>query len=399
MNSKNKILHNCKIERKINVLVLCGGLGTRISKITKKTPKPLIKVNNKPFIYFVIMNLFRQGFTDFYLLTYYKHDKFSKFVKYFKKNKKININIIKEKKKLDTGGAIINATKIIKNNKDFLVINGDTYHDINFLELISLFKKSNKKILLPIIKKSNESKKLLGLSLNKKNKIIFKKKSKYMNSGIYIFKNNYFSKESVSKISFEEDILFKVIKKGHLRGKLYNEKYIDIGSYKSLNKIESFIKKNFINKQILFIDRDNTLNYDKGYTYKLNDAKIIKNNISYIKNNFSNSLKYIVSNQAGIAKKKFTIQNFKSFMEYLDKTLSKNDLYINDIFYCPHHPDAKVKFFKKNCSYRKPNIKMILDLKKKYDLNLNKSFFIGDSDIDKFTAKNAKIKFYSTSEF
>ena len=55
-----KDLHNLQtLKKKTNILILCGGIGSRISKVTKKTPKPLIKVKQKPFLYFLIKNLSR----------------------------------------------------------------------------------------------------------------------------------------------------------------------------------------------------------------------------------------------------------------------------------------------------------------------------------------------------
>ena len=57
-------------------VILAGGYGTRLGKITKKIPKPLIKINKKPFIFYIIDNLYRQGIKKFYILTFYKHEKF-----------------------------------------------------------------------------------------------------------------------------------------------------------------------------------------------------------------------------------------------------------------------------------------------------------------------------------
>ena len=72
-------------KKKINVLILCGGRGLRINKLTKNIPKPLIKAFNKPFLYYLIKNLTRYNFNNFYLLTYYKSKKFEKFKNTYKK--------------------------------------------------------------------------------------------------------------------------------------------------------------------------------------------------------------------------------------------------------------------------------------------------------------------------
>ncbi len=300
---------------KINTLILCGGIGSRISKITKITPKPLIKVLNKPFLFYLIKNLSRYNFFNFYLLTHYKHKNFEKFKQNFQKRLNVNIQIIKEKEKLDTGGAVINAINKIKNKNDYMLVNGDTYLDINYHSVINRFIQK-KKFTIPLVKSSKFSEKLNSVSVTKKGNIIFSKKNVYMNSGVCFFKKKNLQKyKEIKKISFENDILKNQIKSKNVYGYVYDSNFIDIGSYASLKKIENFIKRIHFKKKILFLDRDNTLNFDRGYTHKIRDLILIEKNIEYIKSNFENYIKVLISNQAGIAKKKFSLNDFKNFME------------------------------------------------------------------------------------
>ena len=85
-------------------IILAGGLGTRLGKITKKTPKPLIKVKNKPFIFYIIENLYRQGIRKFYILTWYKSNFFLKSIP--SKFRDAEIKVIKEKKNLEQRDAL-----------------------------------------------------------------------------------------------------------------------------------------------------------------------------------------------------------------------------------------------------------------------------------------------------
>ena len=79
-----------------------------------------------------------------------------------------------------------------------------------------------------------------------------------------------------------------------------------------------------------------------------------------------------------------------------------NGVYINDIFYCPHHPKkgfkGEIKKFKIICRCRKPKIGLILQAKKKYNINLKKSYFIGNSAADYLCAKQAQIKYINISK-
>lgn len=386
-------------EKKINVLLLCGGIGSRIYKVTKKTPKPLIKVGNHPFLYYLIKNLSRYNFKNFHLLTYYKHEKFLEFKKKYQKILKVKIKIISEKQKLDTGGAVLNAVKEINNKFDYMVLNGDTYLDANFDNIYADFLKLDK-IYMPLIKAKKQSLKLNAITIGKNGKAKFSQKSKFMNSGIYFFKRKHLrSFFNYKKCSLENDILMKKIKQKEVNGFKCYDNFIDIGSYSSLNKINNFIKKFFYQKKTLFLDRDNTLIYDKGYTHKINDLRLIRKNIIYIKNHYKNYLKILVTNQSGIGRGYFKFKDFKKFMTKLIYCLNKHKINISKIYYCPHHPKAKLKKFKLNCKFRKPKTGMIK--KAIFDLDQEKNSkhytMIGNEISDKLLAKNSKIKYIDQS--
>lgn len=392
-NSHNLILN----KKKVNVLILCGGYGSRISSITKKKAKPLIEIFNKPFLYYLIKNITRYNFTNFYLLSHYKNNDFIKFKKKFEYKLNSKIQVIYEKTKLDTGGAVLNAIKKINNKNDFLLINGDTYLDVDFDQIYREYKKKSSPLML-LIKSSKFSKKLNSMDIDQYKKIIFSKK-KLMNSGLYFFNKRYLKKfYKFKKCSFENFILKDLILSNKVRGLKINNKFIDIGSFSSLNKLNEFIKKIFFYKNILFLDRDNTLNYDKGYTFKTKDLNLIKKNILFIKNNYKDYLKVIVTNQSGIGRGFFSEVQFKKFMNELNNELVKNEINISSIYYCPHHIDANLKFYKKNCKFRKPNTQMISDCLKNLNIKKGKNIFmIGDDIKDNKLAKRIKINYLDQS--
>ena len=92
-------------------VILAGGLGSRLKEITKKTPKPLIKINNFAFLDYLIFNISRYGFDKILILTGYKHNLFLK--RYHNKTLYFNsrVTCFKEKKPLGTGGALLHAKK------------------------------------------------------------------------------------------------------------------------------------------------------------------------------------------------------------------------------------------------------------------------------------------------
>ena len=197
-------------------VILCGGFGTRLSKITIKTPKPLIKFNKIIFLDYVIKNLLRYGIKEVVLLCYYKSEHFIK--RYHNKEifPGITIKCVVEKKALGTFGSIKNAQKELKDF--FLLLNGDTYFDINYRDIIISY---NYKKFLGIIaltkKNRNQFSKIL---LNKKGvieKFYNDKKNSVINSGVYIFSKKICKIKSNEYSSLEKEILPKLVKQKKFR--------------------------------------------------------------------------------------------------------------------------------------------------------------------------------------
>ena len=152
-------------------------------------------------------------------------------------------------------------------------------------------------------------------------------------------------------------------------------------------------------KPAAFLDRDGVINHDYGYVGNIRKFKfkpgVIKG-LMYLRANKYNI--FVVTNQAGIAKKKFTENNFISLHKNLKNILGKNNIYFDDVQYCPYHVDSKIKKFRKNSQYRKPGNLMIEKIKNSWDINLKKSFMIGDKNSDKIAAQKSNIKFYWNSK-
>ena len=135
-------------------------------------------------------------------------------------------------------------------------------------------------------------------------------------------------------------------------------------------------------KKVIFLDRDGTINVEKDYIYKSEDLVFEEGTIEALKT-FKN-LGYIlivVSNQSGIARGYFTEEDLNIFNNNMNEILKKNGVEITEFYCCPHHPDGIGKY-KKICECRKPNNKMIEDAIKKYNIDREKSYMIGDKTSD-----------------
>ena len=379
-----------------DLVILAGGKGTRIKNYLNGKPKPLIKILGYNFLDYILFQLSKFFFQNIFIIAGYRGN----FIRSKYHLKSINLSLIRvinENKLKGTGGALFEVKKYIKN--DFFVINGDSIFDINIFDLIKkLSSNSLGKIALTKNSSYKTNDKLNHLNLRKDGKLFYSsslKNSNLMNGGIYFFKKKFLKQIKNEYSSLEEDILPNLIKKGKIYGEFYKNFFIDIGTKKNLKLAPTKLKSFF--KPAIFLDRDGVLNFDNGYTHKIQDLKLIKKTINFLKKK-KNYYLFIVTNQAGIAKKKFSLNQFFSFQSNLLEQLYKRGIFINDVKFCPHHKYALLKKYKKNCLCRKPNNKMLKDLLNTWPIIRNKSFMIGDSISDKIAAKKTKIVFKNIND-
>ena len=379
--------------KKIDVIILSGGYGRRIVKFTKdKIPKTLLNIKNKPFLDYLIQNLAKFPINNIYIITGHKGDHISR--RYHKKKiNLINIYCIKEKKPKGTGHALFVARKIIKN--DFILINGDTFADFN---LNFFFKKKLKKNFLGLMVltknyKKSLTKELTNLEIEKDSTVILSKEKNYINAGIIFLKKKILLHLNSKSFSFENDVLKNLIKDKKISGIKYDKIFIDIGTPKNYLLAKKIVSKYFY-RPAIFLDRDGVINVDKGYTHKIKDFIIKKNIIKLLKKYKHTHYFFIVTNQSGIARGFYKVEDFFKFQKHIKNYLSNNEIFINDFEFCPHHQNGIIKKYKKKCRCRKPNNLMITKLLKRWPVNIKKSFFIGDNLSDKICADRSNLKYF-----
>ena len=149
-------------------VILAGGYGSRLGVITNKIPKPLLKINKIPFLFYLILKLKRSGIKSIIILVWNKSDEFNKID--FKKKFNLNIKIIKEPKKLGTGGCLINSYKYL--DKNFLEM--DTLFDISLKKLEEYFKHSHLNLITACYYNTQKSNKFAYFFDKKENLINYK---------------------------------------------------------------------------------------------------------------------------------------------------------------------------------------------------------------------------------
>tara|TARA_B100001027_G_scaffold195113_1_gene151286 strand:+ start:768 stop:1271 length:504 start_codon:yes stop_codon:yes gene_type:complete len=143
-----------------------------------------------------------------------------------------------------------------------------------------------------------------------------------------------------------------------------------------------------------FFDRDGVLIKNYGYVYEPSKVKWLKGSIPAIRYLNKKKIKVaVITNQSGIGRGYFTEKDLEKFHLFLNKNLKTYGAKIDDFFHCPYHPKAKIKKYRKKTNLRKPGNGMLLKAIKKYKINPNQCFMIGDEKKDFLSAKKTKIKF------
>lgn len=137
----------------------------------------------------------------------------------------------------------------------------------------------------------------------------------------------------------------------------------------------------------LFLDRDGTINIEKGYIFKIEDFEFQPKIFEIIKKyHQENFLIFIVTNQSGIARGFYTESDFQILSEWMINQFKSASIKITKIYHCPHHPD-----FTGECNCRKPKPDMILQAIDEFNLNPAECVLIGDKKSDILAGKNAGI--------
>ena len=238
-------------DKNVSFVVLVGGLSSRIKHLYPNKPKPLIEIENKPFLYWLVKEIETLNFKNVIYATGYKSYQIETWVKNNEFNK-LNQKIVKEKTKLGTAGSVFNLINICKDN--LIILNGDTFLAGGIKALIeSIDLKHSCSLVCHHMKNTSKFGRIIFNKNNKLINFIEKKKSGpgYINSGIY-----YFKKEKIIKyktngyMSLEYQLIPSMIENNEEINviKIGKPKFIDIGTEGSI--IESKKKA----QKILFND-------------------------------------------------------------------------------------------------------------------------------------------------
>ncbi|MBD3263055.1 NTP transferase domain-containing protein [Candidatus Woesearchaeota archaeon] len=233
----------------MKAIILAAGKGTRMLPLTEKVPKVLIKIAGRPYLWYVLRNLWGAGIKEFGIVVGYKQEKIREFIE---KEKIPNVTFIEQKEQLGTGHALMQARRFAGNEK-FLVINGDNLFSKN--DIKQILNKSKNAIAGFDVKNPS----VYGVLIADKDKLIeIEEKpenppSNLVNTGLYFFESEIFEKlESLNKSERNEyeltDAITALAKESKMLVYKLNDYWIDLGKLEDIPKVEARIRELFGSK-------------------------------------------------------------------------------------------------------------------------------------------------------
>lgn len=217
------------------VVILAGGLGTRLGEFTANTPKSLVKVNNKPFINYILDWVKGQGCKDILILTGHLGEQFTDF-----SYQGLNLNFIQESQPLGTGGALWNAVDELAD--EFILLWGDDLHPIDYKPLVAKHRE-NQALMTMTVTQQHE---IMNLQHQGGLVIAYDKNTENKHFNGYEAGTSIVSKKLVllfgksGKWSWEERVYPAL--SGKIHAHIDNTKFWDMGTPERLSKLDDFLK-------------------------------------------------------------------------------------------------------------------------------------------------------------
>jgi mannose-1-phosphate guanylyltransferase/phosphomannomutase len=395
----------------MKVVIIAGGQGTRIASVHADIPKAMIPIDGKPILEYQVMMAKRYGFTDFLFIIGHLGNQISD---YFGDGSKwgVDIEYYQEQQPLGTAGALGLLKDKLQN--EFFVFYGDTVMDFDMEHMLEFHHKNHADATLFVHPNDHPyDSDIVDIDKDGKIRDFYIKphpdnfiSHNLVNAALFIFTPSILDEIEVGVKSYiEKNVLPRSLKDG-LRLFGYNsaeyikdmgtpDRYMAVCNDVISGKVGKLNRRNM--RPCVFLDRDGVINKEVNLLNKPEQMELIEGSaeaIRYI--NERGYLAIVVTNQPVIARNLCTFEELDQIHAKLETLLGEEHAYLNDIYICPHHPDAgypeERKEYKIKCNCRKPAPGLLLKAAEDWNIDMAHSLMIGDQNRDYEAGINAGVK-------
>ncbi len=383
-------------------IIQAGGKGTRLGHLTKEIPKPMVEVAGIPVLEHQLQWCYRSGITEVIIIVNHLGEHIRAFVEErLAQHSLPQIEIVEEPYPLGTAGMLPSIKDRL--HEQFWLLYGDVIFDIDSKRLLDFhFEKKADATLLVHPNDHPYDSDLLEIDSNGRVTAFHSKphseNTNYrnlVNAALYVM-----SKKLVDQIEpnvssdFGKHIFPKALSNCALYGYSTSEYVKDMGTLDRIEKVGKDIlsgkveRRNLRYKQkAIFLDRDGVINYDTDLIHRPEDFKLYPFAAEAIKRiNKSDYLSIVTTNQSVIARNLTNLEGLQAIHNKMETELGKEGAFLDAIYFCPHHPHGgfpgENPEFKMECDCRKPKPGMIMQATERFNIDLENSWMIGDSERD-----------------
>ncbi len=396
----------------MQAVIMAGGKGTRLASVTRDLiPKPMVPFCGKPLIERIIERLAANGVRDVVVCVGYLGEQITS---YFSETRVsgVNLRFVSETEPLGSAGALYYAKEYL--SEDFLFVYGDLIFDVDIARMFRFHRSKNGLATLFVhpnshpydsdLVRCDEEGRVLGFEYKDREQNC--DYANLVNAGMAIFSPEIFQfLPKPQKISLEEGLLADALLAGNELWSYRSPEFIkDVGTPDRLVEAErewesgKIAARNLKNRQkAIFLDRDGTINEFVGLVTSPDQIRLIPSAAEAIRLiNRSGYLAIVATNQPVVARGECSLDELSAIHRRLDALLGNEGAFLDDLVFCPHHPDkgypGEIPQFKIECDCRKPKPGMLTSAAKKYNIDLNVSWMIGDAEMDVAAGINAGTK-------
>jgi histidinol-phosphate phosphatase family protein len=390
------------------IVVLAGGKGTRLAKVTGGLPKPLVPVNGIPVLERILRQAEDAGFEEALVLIGYQADLIERTLQ--TGTNKITLRFIRELTPLATAGAVLAAFDLLSEN--FLVAYADVLMDIDLMRFwdfhaarfadVTLFCHPNDHPADSDLVDVDETGRIRRFfpyphpeKLAARNLV---------NAALYCIRKSSLApwRSHEGPLDFGKGLFPSMLEReARMYGYLSREYIKDMGTPERLSRVERDLESGLVagsrmdrSAPAVFFDRDGVVNVERGHIVSEDEVELypgVTEALKLLKR--AGYVCVVVTNQPVVARGECTVETLRKIHARIDMLLGHDGAYFDAWYCCPHHPDrgftGEVENLKIACNCRKPATGMLEQCHRDLNIDLKSSWLIGDQTRDIQMAKNA----------